>query len=225
MKYIWMVIFFLFLSRVIKKAIDEAQARTGGQTPGQQKKPAPRPLTSAQARTPAKPEPASWELGQQMPGEGVSDLEKMFGEAMKRKRQLDGSEEKPPEPVQPKTVQTRATRPRAPQTRAPQPRAKPMQVEPRVEHRREVGVRRSRVAMPQEPVAVEPELKRPEPAHAVPKGRGEKRARRRGVHQRSSVSELPGIGRLGKRSIRRSIVMAEILGTPKGLRDIDSHVI
>jgi hypothetical protein len=43
--------------------------------------------------------------------------------------------------------------------------------------------------------------------------------------QRMPAGTIPIIGTLNMNDVRKGIVIAEILGPPKGLGDIDSHVI
>jgi len=229
-KLIFTFIFFWVIWKVLKRGIDELQSRMDEQKKQQEKQAPQRRPASAAARRPVRREPARLESGPRMPAKEGAELERLLMEAMKRKDQLDDAdeaiplimtEEKPPEPVHPRATQPRAQQPRVIYRETTVTR----RVEPQTDHRREVRVERRRgVAVPREPAASAPEqqLMRISPPLAR---RGVERPRRRMARGRTSAIELAGIGRLGKRSIRKGIIMAEILGAPKALRDIDSHVI
>ena len=184
-----------------------AQGRPHGhESPREQALPG-RPTTFAQGRPhrhEAPPEPRIWELGQPLPGDEESDLERLFGEAMERKRRLGTTEAARP--------QSREY-PVPARPRAAQPRTKPQRVEP------------ARVTRPRGPAPSRPARKPSKPRRAAPRRRESVEARRRAAGERPARPALAGLCKLDKNDIRRGIIMAEILGPPKALRDIDSHVI
>ena len=156
----------------------------------------------------APPEPKSWDLGQPLPGDEESDLERLFGEAMERKRRLGTTEAARPQSRE----YPAPARPRAAQPRAAPPRTRPQRAPPRVEP--------ARATRPRGPAR--PARRPSEPRRAAPRRRESVEARRRAVRKQPA---LAGLGELDKNDIRRGIIMAEILGSPKALRDIDSHII
>ena len=168
------------------------QALPGGQTTFAQGKP---------HRHEAPPEPRSWELGQPQPGDEESDLERLFGEAMERKRRLGTTEATRPQSRE---------HPAPARPRAAQPKTRPQRVEP------------ARVARPRGPAPSRPARKPSKPRRAAPRRRESVEARRRTARKQPA---LAGLCELDKNDIRRGIIMAEILGSPKALRDIDSHII
>ena len=203
--------------KVIRSVIEELQARMKQQMPQMPERPAARPPVSPASRAQTAGEPDEFEFDDAAFEEEDSDLERWFSEAMERKRQIDEVDDAIPLPV------SERARPKPPRPTA-QPEAVTRRSEPRVERRHEVRVAHRRVAQPREPVAVQPPPKRPERAVAAAQ-RAEKPARRPRRRERHAIPELAGIGKLDKRDIRRGIILAELLGTPKALRDIDSHVI
>ena len=186
-----------------------------GESPQEQALPG-RPTTFAQGRPhrhEAPPEPKSWELGQAQPGGEETDLERLFGEAMERKRRMGTTEAARPQsreyPV--------PARPRAAQPRAAQPRTRPQRVPPRAEP--------ARTARPRKPVSSRPARRPSKPRRAAPRRRESVEARRRAAGERPARPALACLGEMDKNDIRRGIIMAEILGPPKALRDINPHVI
>jgi len=177
----------------------QEQALPGRQTTFAQGKP---------HRHEAPPEPRSRELGQPLPGDEESDLERLFGEAMERKRRLETTEAARP--------QSREY-PAPAQPRAAPPRTRPQRVPQRVEP--------ARATRPRGPAPSRPARRPSKPRRAAPRRRESVEARRRAAGERHARSALAGLGGLDKNDIRRGIIMAEILGSPKALRDIDSHVI
>jgi hypothetical protein len=150
-----------------------------------------------------------------------SELEHWFREALERKQALEHADETvelfrvetpPPPATQPSAMQPSTPRPQ-PARRQPRQR----QAEPRVV----VHEQRRRAERPREPMAVTPPMERSQARALEPT-----RARRRRVRERSDAAGPPHfLAGLDQRDIRKGIVLAEILGTPKGLRDIDTHVI
>lgn len=197
------------LWKILKRAIDEMQARMEDQVSRQKKEP-PRPMVSTQVRTTTRPMPARPGVSQE-----EMDLERLLTEALDRKQQMEDDEGIPLVITEQRTVE-----PAPPPVE--RPRTVSRRIEPRVRQRREVRVEHRRVVKPRERAAVESVQKRSQPPET--RARRE-RPRRRVVRERAHVVELAGIGTLGKGDIRRGIIMAEILGSPKALRDIDSHVI
>lgn len=159
--------------------------------------------TASRSATAPPPEPKSWEPGQPLPGDGESDLERLFDEAMERKRRLETTEAARPQSRE---------HPAPAQPRAAPPRTRPQRVPQRVEP--------ARVARPRGPAR--PARRPSEPRRAAPRRRESVEARRRAVRKQPA---LAGLCELDKNDIRRGIIMAEILGSPKALRDIDSHII
>ncbi len=157
------------------------------------------------------------------PLESLSDLERLFTEAMERKIGMEQS---------PAQARRRAVQPTAPQQRIAQPRPEaesdpwiPAQPEPRREVRREVRVERERVARPSRREAARQAV---EKAKARPARAGTRKRREppRRAARVAPSAQIPLLGRLNKNDVRRGIIIAEILGSPKGLRDdIESHVI
>ncbi len=219
---ITIIIIFWVLWKILKRAIDEMQARMQDQM-SRQKKPVPRPMVSTQRQTPARREPAGPKPARPGVSQEEMDLERLLTEALRRKQQMEGDEGIPLVITEERTVE-----PAPPPAERPQvvrQRTVSRRVEPHVRQQREVRVERRRVAMPREPAAVEP-VQWQVPAAAAPRQRrGEEPRRRRTAREKSPVVEPVGIVRLGKRSVLRGVIMAEILGPPKSLRDIDSHVI
>ncbi len=178
-----------------------------------------RPATSGETE--------SWELGQPAPGEeGDNELERWFQEALERKRQIGGAPSArqaspPPPPIpmrEPECAEPFPPPRPARQQREASPREAQRQAEHRVERNREVRVEKKRVVVPREPAMAEPG-----PKHAKRPGQG-KGARQR-VRQEPAVARLAGIGKWDMHDIRKGIILAEILGAPKALREIDSHII
>ncbi len=148
-------------------------------------------------------------------GQKESDLERWYREAQARRRQLGGMGEKEQQPREP-----------VPQ-RAPSPPPQPVlrRAEPRARTQWEREVERVTVRRPREPRV---EAERARRARAVPPpvpSRKPQRARKRAAAKTSETLWLRSIGRLDKQGIRRGIIMAEILGPPKALRDIDSRLV
>ncbi len=183
-----------------------------------------RPVSAASSRQPNK-----WQPGQPVPGKQEDELEKWYREALERKRQLSEAAAPPPPPagermpLQP--ARPRPAQPRPTQSRVLQPHPPQRRVEARVEHRRQVHVERRRVAHPREPVAHEPARRHREAPAATPKPHEFMRMPKRETRQRRGLAELVGAGEWDMNDIRRGIIIAELLGSPKALGDIDSHVI
>lgn len=159
----------------------------------------------------APPEPRSWELGRPLPGDEESDMERLFGEAMERKRRMGTTEVARPQSREYPAPEP--ARPRAAQPRVAPPRTRPPRVEP------------ARVTHPKGPAPSRPARRPSEPRRAAPRRRESVEGRRRAAGKRHARPALAGLCKLDKNDIRRGIIMAEILGSPKALRDTDSHVI
>ena len=233
MKSIVVTLFILWIFwKVAKSAIEEMQQRMQNQSPDARRKAMPpregAPPVPLQSRTSASHEPDEWEIGEPVPGEEQSELESWFQEALEHKRTIEKAdrgippevtERIPPQPPRPRSRPPRMEpRPAPPPMPKPQPAAR--HAEPRTEHRREVRVKRKRVVRRREPVAARP-------AQAQEPRRPARRRREIGQRriQRPVTPHLKTIGKLNMNDVRRGIILAEILGTPKALRDIDSHVI
>jgi hypothetical protein len=232
MKTQYLIIFFILWGvwKVAKPALDKYLQDVQGQLKEQQEKTRPpgevTPSQTVTTRPATSGETESWELGQPVPGEeGGDDLEHWFQEALERKRQIGSApatREAPPPPPVPVQEPERAEpfpppRP-ARQQRAAYPREAQRQVGSRAERHREVRVEKKRVVVPREPAAQQPKPKRAQ--HP-----GQKKVARRRVRQEPAVARLAGIGRLDMHDVRKGIIIAEILGAPKALREIDSHTI
>ncbi len=173
---------------------------------------------SAQSQRPGeRPEPVK----------ALSDLERLFTEAMERKmgiKQSPGQARR--QTARPNVAQQRPQQQR-PQRQRPEPEADswiPAQPASHPQPRREVKSERKRVARPREREAVAPAAKaaKQRPTRA---GTRKRREQPRRAAQAKPSKQIPLIGRLDKCDIRRGIILAEILGPPKGLGDIESHVI
>jgi hypothetical protein len=224
-----LIFFFVIwvIWKVGKPILDKYLQDVQGQLKEQQKGTQP-PVDVTHSRTvttrPATSgETESWELGQPAPGEeGGDELEQWFQEALERKRQIAGAPSArqaspPPPPIsvrEPECAEPFPPPRPARQQREASPREAQRRVEPRVERHWES----QRVVVPREPAMAEPGPKR-----AKHPGQG-KGARQR-VRQGPAVARLAGIGRLDMHAIRKGIIIAEILGPPKALREIDSHII
>lgn len=227
-----LIFFFVIwvIWKVGKPILDKYLQDVQGQLKEQQKRTQPpgdvTPSQTITTRPATSGETESWELGQPVPGEeGGDDLEHWFQEALERKRQIGSApatrEAPPPSPI-PVQERERAEpfpppRP-ARQQREAYPREAQRQAEPRVKRRREVRVEKKRVVVPREPAMTEPASKRA-------KRPGQKKVARRRVRQEPAAERLAGIGRLDMHDVRKGIIIAEILGAPKALREIDSHTI
>jgi hypothetical protein len=183
----------------------------------------------------------------------ISDLQSLFEQAKERKREIEGGPPRPQPQVsrssRPRMAEPRTARPEpepdawipaAPAEPEPDPWIPSSPPEPRREARREARVERKRVAHPREPAresaresarertreraVAEPTKKRREKTAAAPKPKRRRERARRPVRT-GLPGTIPLIGRLDKSDIRRGIIIAEILGQPKALRDIDTHVI
>ena len=231
-KIIFTIFFFWILWKVLKSVLEEIQKRMEEQGPVEREslseeawqqrqeqvragRPATRPSTPTE-------EAREWRQGEPIPGEQETELERWFREALEQKRRVEDATGPPPpvrervpsEPARPKAKQPRAARPREARSQASARR-----VEPRAEQRRETRVEPRRVVHPRGPAVPEPEAKLREAPPAAP-GR-----RKRAAGRKPAFAELAGVADLDLHDIRRGIILAEILGPPKGLGDIDSHVI
>lgn len=160
---------------------------------------------------------------QPSPPESLSDLERLFTEAMEQKMGMEQS---------PAQARRGVVQPTAPQQRIAQPRPEvesdpwiPAQPEPRREVRREVRVERESVARPSRREAARQAVEKAKP-RPVRAGTRKRREPPRRAARVAPSAQIPLLGRLNKNDVRRGIIIAEILGVPKGLRDnIESHVI
>jgi len=157
----------------------------------------------------------------------MSDMERLFAEAMERKR---GIEHRPdrgrPRGATPRPVQ-RLPEPE-PELDDWIPAAPESETDPwipaRPEPQRKIRSGQVHVARPRRREVAEPaaEAPTPPPAHAE----RQKRARAgRHVARREPADTIPIIGSLSIDDVRRGVIIAEVLGPPKGLGDIESHVI
>jgi len=204
-KFLITLFVFWVIWKVAKSAIEELQKRMQDQQDPQRRQPAPPVGASPRRETPQSAEPfpgvqsEGWEGGETESGGELSEIERLFGEALELKRRVGG-----------------AAQQQQPQAQRPQ------KAYPRVAQQRTTS---RRVARPREPAVAEEVRDRAKPAQARPKRRKPAAPRRRAARE-GAVRTAPAIiGKLCKNDIRRSIVMAELLGPPKALRDIDAHVI
>jgi len=228
-----LIFFFIIwvIWKVGKPILDKYLQDVQGQLKEQQEKTRPPGEVTHTRTVTTRPETSgeteSWELGQAVPGEKSGDeLEQWFQEALERKRQIGGApatREAPPPPPIPMQEPERAEpfpppRP-ARQQQAAYPREAQRRAEPRVERHREVRVAKKRAVVSREPAAAAPKPKRTKPP-------AQRKVARRRVRQEPTVARLAGIGRLDMRDVRKGIIIAEILGAPKALREeIGSHTI
>jgi len=209
-KFLITLFVFWVIWKVAKSAFEDLQKRMQDQQDPQRRQPAPPVGASPRRETPQSAEPfpgvqsEGWEGGETESGGELSEIERLFGEALELKRRVGGAAQQ---------QQPQAQRPQKAYPRVAQQRTASRRVEPR------------RVARPREPAVAEEVRDRAKPAQARPKRRKPAVPRRRAARE-GAVRAAPAIiGKLDKDDIRRSIVMAELLGPPKALRDIDAHVI
>ena len=232
-KIVFTLIFFWVLWKVLKSVLEEIRKRMENQGPveresiseeaAQQRQEQLRASQPESHQPVPMPEPQEWRQGEPIPGEEEIELERWFREALEHKQQAEDTavaapparDRVPSEPARPQAAQPRVARPRAPAPR----------VEPPAEHRRETRVERRRVVAPRGPAVPEPEAKRREAPPAAGGRRKRQERLERGAGRKPAFAELAGIADLDLHDIRRGIILAEILGPPKGLSDVDSHVI
>jgi len=227
-KIIFTIFFFWIIWKVLKSILEEVQKRMEDEgsmkredvtreTATQRYEQLQTPRSATRAAESAR-EPEEWHAGQPIPGQEESELERWFREAAEDKQEMEETAVPPP--------RARERAPAAPPRRRPtQPRAPARRAEPRVVHPREKQVERRRVVHARGPAVPEPEPKRREAPPAAP-GRRKQRERRECADGRKpAFAEMAGFGKLDLDDVRRGIILAEILGPPKGLGDIDSHVI
>ena len=160
-------------------------------------------------------------------GDALGDMERLFSEAMERKRGLEQAPNRGrPQVARPRPVQQRPEpEPEAdpwipPPT--PEPEADPW-IPSRPEPKRKVRVEQTQVARSRRREVAKPAAEHPKPP--APARTGKRRKQRRRIAQRKCAGTIPILGKLDLNDVRRGIVIAEILGPPKGLGNIDSHVI
>lgn len=231
--------------RFARSAIEKSRQQN---QPPPTERPSPRPAQVQQSRLQAPTGP----IGRTERAEGdrsvtgvFGDMERLFKEAMEQKRRAEeGPQGQRPRPGQPRTARPRVVQPRPepePESWIPAPESEPESWIPRqADPEPESWVPRQpdpepeswtprqpeprRVARPPKPVAKKPaEVLKPPPEKA--KKRRKRRERPRQVARAKPVTAIPIIGKLGQADVRRGIVLAEVLGPPKALRDIDSHII
>ncbi len=174
--------------------------------------------------------PNKWQPRQQTGGTEKNELERLLIEALERKRQLE--KEPAPKPASP------AVRPqtesivhgesaekiphRSPDLRLATPEFRPvsMRAEPVAEHRHKPEVMHRHVAQPRKQFVPAPPMRKGEAPSSVTAPRREK-AGHKVAH---AVRRMEGMGGLHLDDIRTGIIIAEILGPPKGLGGIDSRV-
>jgi hypothetical protein len=232
-KFIFTILFFWVLWKVMKRGIDELQSRMEDQAAEQKRRTASRPpAPPSQVRTPAQREQLRPDARRRRPDREETELERLLMEAMKRKDQLEEddeeatplvvSEDVSPELVQPEPEEFEPPR-RVERPRVARPQTTSRRVEPRRERRRQVRMEQRRMAVPRQPATARTEPRRARMLPTKPATRQVRRAAQKTA--RRERQELRGIGRLGKKQVRKGIIIAEILGSPKALRDTDSHVI
>jgi hypothetical protein len=178
----------------------------------------------------------------------TSELERLFAEAKARKERIEGTPQQPhtqasrSRPVRPRTALPPRAKPqrvesrRAESLRAESRRAESLRAESREEdswiprqdldpelHRERKGDVHMKARPKRQHVAV-PRQAAPKPPAQAKQPKRRKPAKQ-AVAQAAPAAAIPLIGKLGREDIRRGIIMAELLGPPKALRDINSHVI
>ena len=160
------------------------------------------------------------------PGDALSDMERLFSEAMERKRGLEQAPNRGrPQVARPRPVQQRPEPEPELEEWIPdalEPEADPW-IPSRPEPRRKVRGEQEQVARSRRREGAEPAAKSSPPS--APTRPGKRRKQRRRIAQRKCAGTIPILGRFDLNDVRRGIVIAEILGPPKGLGNIDSHVI
>ncbi|UCD57664.1 MAG: hypothetical protein JSV16_00720 [Candidatus Hydrogenedentota bacterium] len=241
-KFIITLVIIWLAWKVIKSAIEELQQRMEDRMAGdkERREPAvdrtsrsrtvPRQAVPTSSRAPASRAPASretedWEIGQPMPGDEESELERWFQQALDRKRQMDDAAGRTPQQVRKRIPPEPRRRPRVERAQVVHPRRTSRRVEPRTERHREIRVEQKQVARPKEPAAAKPARESREALPEVPEPRRHKKTPKRRAREELGLAELVGASEWDMDDIRRGIIIAEILGPPKALGDIDSHVI
>jgi len=242
-----LIIFFVIwmIWRFARSAIEKSRQQN---QPPPTERPSPRPAQVQQSRLQAPTEAIGRTERAEVDrptAKGVfGDMERLFQEAMEQKRRAEeGHQGQRPRPGQPRTARPRVMQPQPepeswiPRQPAPEPESwVPRQEDPEPESwvprqpspEPESWVPRQpeprRVARPAKPPAKKPaEALKPPPEKA--KKRRKRRERPRQVARAKPVTAIPIIGKLSQADVRRGIVLAEVLGPPKALRDIDSHII
>lgn len=228
---IWLLLFFLWIVwKVMGSVFDEIQRRKNNQqtkrTIDETKR---REIDTAEqlsssSRVHPTVRPAAREMHQfsARSAEPVeTELERLLREAMEQKRQQKSHAARP-------SSAASASRPPSPPARTrthaePPPfevvPPRPVQTHPDRRHyqaQQKHVVHRPRHVLPH---AAVPTRTPPDAA---------KRAGKRQAQEtptRAACAVHPFLGRLDKNQIRRAVVLAEVLGVPKGLRDIESHTV
>jgi hypothetical protein len=158
-------------------------------------------------------------------GDALSDMERLFAEAMERKRGIEQAPDRGrPQVARPMPAQQRPEPEADPWIPPkPEPEADPW-IPSQPDPRRKVRVERQQVARPRKREAAKPAPKTAKPPPAPAKVRKREKQRLR-VIQRKPAGTIPILGTLNMNDVRKGIILAEILGPPKALKDIDSHVI
>jgi hypothetical protein len=211
-KFILTLFFLWIVWKALKSVIEEIQRRAEKMSSGQGGRPdLPAPQAARRPAPRPSPEPEEWELGEPIPGGEESELERWYREAMERKRKVGRT-------VQPAPPPSARERMRA------QP-ARPRRAEPRIARRREPVAEQVRVVPPREPVAPRPAPERWQAPPQPPEPRKFRQMRRREARGERTLAELVEWGEWDLDDVRRGIIIAEILGPAKALKDIDTHVI
>lgn len=169
---------------------------------------------------------SKWQPRQQNDRREKSELERLLSEARERKRQLERepASKSASSAVRPESA--RKTPPESPELRPTTPEFRPvsMRVEPLAEHRHKQEAIHKPVAQPRKQFVPAPPMQRQE---APPSATLRHKIKEKAGHEVAAraAKRFEGMGGLDLDDIRSGIIIAEILGPPKGLGDIDSRVI
>ncbi len=175
-----------------------------------QEQPTPRPHAE-------RHEPIPRQMRHPAPAGPEDELQRLFREGLKRRRQMGAPARRPQPPKQPAYTERAQPRREERPTVLPRP-------EPRIERPYAVPEEQRPVFRMPEPPPF-PAARRMEPLPELPKRRKTRETVEREVREKPPMPELLSLGRWDLNELRKNIIVAEILGPPKALRDIDSHVI
>ncbi|RJP68225.1 MAG: hypothetical protein C4532_13180 [Candidatus Abyssobacteria bacterium SURF_17] len=222
MKFLVTLFIIWVLWRVLRSVIDDLQRRMEEQQRENEKRTAsgtsrrsvPQPAQRQTMR------PAGGGPDAEKPGQGETDLERWYREALERKRRLAGTTRPRGEPAA--VERTQVKRPSEIRVERPERIAR---VEPQVRRRREELPARPAVISPRERKAPEPEKERPYAHAATTRPKRFREAPKTGISQKPALADFLAGGTWQLDDVRRGIVFAEILGPPKAFGDIEAHVV
>jgi hypothetical protein len=231
-KFILFLFFIWIIWKALQSVIEEIRARMEKEArkqPELLKRPpdvAPRrredaphgqPLPSPDLR-----EPALRQMGRPAPARLEDELQRLFREGLKRKRQMAPPAHKLPPTNEPSYAER--ARPNLGEPRREEKITVLRRQEPPIERPRATRVEQRQVALPQEPPPA-PAAKQWSPPPEIAKRRRERETAERDVREKPPIPDLVDLVAWDLNEIRRGFVIGEILGPPKALRDVDSHVI